>query len=569
MPLRGRLVVVFLGVCVGIALQIAGPQLLSAFIDSALAQAAVPALVRLGLLFMGVAASEKVVTAVTRYLSEDIGWLATNRLRGDLASHCLSLDLSFHRAHTPGELIERIDGDVNALTGFLSQFVVGVVANALLLTGVLIALSIVDWRIGVTMTGFTVLAMAALWRIRELAVPHWAAVRSVSADFFGFLGEVFGSTADLRANGATGYVYQRFHKMLRRWYPRLKWANLAHHSMWMSSFLVFGLGTAVALAVGAYLFHQRAISVGSVYLIVSYTALLRKPLDQIRTQLQDLQKAGAGIGRIGELLALAPLIAEPPVERRQTLPPGPLAVELEQVSFAYDQSEGTVLSDLDFALAPGEVVGVLGRTGSGKTTMARLLARLSDPTSGRIALGGRALLDVSLADLRQRVGFVTQEVQLIQASVRDNVTLFREGFTDERVTEALTELGLGSWLAALPDGLATQIGNAGRGLSAGEAQLLALTRLFLDNPGLIILDEASSRIDPLTEGLLERALDRALAGRTAVIIAHRLATVQRADRILILENGRVLELGKRSELLADPDSHFNRLLRTDAQEVLA
>jgi ATP-binding cassette subfamily B protein len=228
-----------------------------------------------------------------------------------------------------------------------------------------------------------------------------------------------------------------------------------------------------------------------------------------------------------------------------------------------------VLDDLTFRLEPGAVLGLLGRTGSGKTTIARLLFRFYDPTNGVIRLGGVDTRTITLANLRQRVGIVTQSVQLFQATVRDNLTFFDSSISDERILQVIHDLGLDGWLAALGDGLDTQLSAGGGGLSAGEAQLLAFTRVFLQDPGLVILDEASSRLDPATERLIERAVDRLLTGRTGIIIAHRLATVQRADAIMILEEGRIAEYGQRVALASAAESRFSRLLRTGLEEALA
>jgi ABC-type multidrug transport system fused ATPase/permease subunit len=217
----------------------------------------------------------------------------------------------------------------------------------------------------------------------------------------------------------------------------------------------------------------------------------------------------------------------------------------------------------------GEVLGLLGRTGSGKTTISRLLFRLHDPTAGAVRLGGVDARAARLDALRSRIGLVTQDVQLFEGTLRDNVALFNRSVTDARLTGVLAELGLDEWLRGLPAGLDTALGAGGRGLSAGEAQLVALARVFLKDPGLVILDEASSRLDPATERLLERAVGRLLDGRTGVVIAHRLATVERADRIAILEDGRVVEVGRRSDLVADPGSRFASLLRAGMDEVLA
>jgi ABC-type multidrug transport system fused ATPase/permease subunit len=227
-----------------------------------------------------------------------------------------------------------------------------------------------------------------------------------------------------------------------------------------------------------------------------------------------------------------------------------------------------VLRGINFTLQPGRVLGLLGRTGSGKTTLARLVFRLFDPTHGLIELGGVSLTLPQLKPLRQRVALVTQDVQLFQASVRDNLTFFDRSVPDERILEVIHELGLSAWYENLPKGLDTKLESGGRSLSAGEAQLLAFTRVFLKDPGLIILDEASSRLDPATEQLIERAMDRLLQNRTAIIIAHRLGTIHRTDEIMILEKGAIVEHGGRKALGADADSRFYHLLQTGLEEVL-
>jgi ABC-type multidrug transport system fused ATPase/permease subunit len=242
---------------------------------------------------------------------------------------------------------------------------------------------------------------------------------------------------------------------------------------------------------------------------------------------------------------------------------GPLAVRFDAVEFAYPDDGRRVLAPTDLSVSAGEVVGLVGHTGSGKTTLARLALRLVDPTSGSVRLGGVDLRDVQAEQLRHRVAIVTQDVQLFAATVRENLTLFTDGYDDAVLLGLLGDLGLDSWLAGLPHGLDTVLGE-NAGLSAGQAQLLAIGRAFLRDPGLVVLDEASSRIDPATAQLVERALDRLLAGRTALVIAHRLQAVERADTVIVLEDGRIVEAGSRASLAADPTSRFAGLLRLEA-----
>jgi ATP-binding cassette subfamily B protein len=234
-------------------------------------------------------------------------------------------------------------------------------------------------------------------------------------------------------------------------------------------------------------------------------------------------------------------------------------VSFDHVSFTYGDGP-PALSDVTFALEPGRVLGVVGRTGSGKSTLARLLLRLYDVSDGAVDVGGVDVRSLTLRALRERVGIVTQDVQLFEATLRDNLTLFAEHTDDDRLRGVLEDLDLGSWYARLPAGLDTLVGGTGVGLSAGEAQLVAFARLFLRDPGLVILDEASSRLDPGTERRIERAVDRLLVGRTAILIAHRLATLGRADDVLVLEHGHVVERETRDALLSDPTSHFAELV---------
>ena len=330
---------------------------------------------------------------------------------------------------------------------------------------------------------------------------------------------------------------------------------------------VLALGTVLALGLGGYLLLQGQMTIGAVYLVFHYNTMLQWPLNQLARQLRDLQSASGSIERIQELFDTAPQVQHPDPAAAESLPAGALAVEFDRITFNYEDDD-PVLKELSWNLAPGEVLGVLGRTGSGKTTATRLLCRLYDPQIGAVRIGGVDLRRVPLEDLRRRVGIVTQDVQLFEATVRDNLTLFDDTIGDETILAVVDELGLGTWLHDLPQGLDTELQGNQAGLSAGEAQLLAFTRVFLRDPGLVILDEASSRLDPLTERLMERAIDRLFAGRTAVIVAHRLATVQRASKIMIMESGRIAEFGDRRALAGDPASHFAQLLRTGLEEVL-
>ncbi|HEU0003534.1 MAG TPA: ABC transporter ATP-binding protein, partial [Ktedonobacteraceae bacterium] len=508
-----------------IGLQLANPQVLRYFIDTATSRGSVPSLMIAAILFIGIALTNQGISIVARYFSEKVAWTATNRLRTDLVAHCLDLDMAFHKEHTSGEMIERIDGDVNILSNFFSKFVIYLLGNVVLMIGVLLLLFQIDWLVGLSVSLFALLALFTLIRIRGRAVPTWTAERQLNAEFYGFLGEQLAGTEDIRGNGATRYVMRRFQQALFNWYPVNRKATMSYYMMGMTTLTLFAIGNALAFALGAYLWSTGKISPGTVYIIFYYTNLLTQPIEQIRTQLQDLQKAGASITRVEELLRVRPSIA---TGKGTPLPDGALAVEFRHVDFSYT-ADTSILRDISFALQPGKVLGVLGRTGSGKTTLARLLLRLYDIQQGDIRVGDVPIHEPDFQTLRQRIGMVTQDVQLFHASVRDNLTFFNLDIPDTRILEVLDDLGLTAWHRSLPDGLDTELGSDGEGLSAGEAQLLAFTRVFLADPGLVILDEASSRLDPATEHMIERAVSTLLDGRTGIMIAHRLGTIQRAD----------------------------------------
>jgi ATP-binding cassette subfamily B protein len=559
----------------GIALQLLNPQVVRGFIDGAVAAtghaASDGALARGALLFLVVALAQQAVSVGATYLSENIGWSATNALRADLLRHCLHLDQSFHKGKTPGELIERIDGDATTLAGFFSRLVVDVAGNLLLLVGILAVLWAVHWQIGLAVTLFVAVSAGVMRQVQALASPLWKVARQQGAELYGFITERLSGTEDLRSSGAQAYTLRRLCERMREQFRAERRARLTGRLVWTVSHVLFAAATAVTLYIAAQLYRTHGLSVGTVFSVAFYLGLIRRPLTQVTLQAEEFQKASAGIARVRELLATRGRLEAPEEDRRKTgrLPEGALSVAFREVRFAYEAEEEAVIRGLSLRLEAGRVLGLLGRTGSGKTTLSRLLVRLYDPQEGTVELGGTDIRTVPLAELRRRVGVVTQDVQLFHATVRDNLTLFDPGIPDARITQALEALGLRAWYDSLPEGLDTMLESGSGGLSAGEAQLLAFTRVFLRDPGLVILDEASSRLDPATERLVERAVAGLLRERTGIIIAHRLDTVLRADEILILDSGEVLEHGECEALRRDPGSRFSSLLRTGMDEALA
>ncbi len=475
--------------------------------------------------------------------------------------------MPFHKQHTPGELIERVDGDVTQLANFFSIFAIKVLGNGVLIAGILVLLFRENAWAGLGITVYTLATLAVLGSIQKIGGQRWAKARQASAEQFGYLEERIAGAEEIQTNGAESYallmLFERMRSFLTTHRAAYVVGSLTHHL----TNILYVIGYAAGLGIGAYLFLRGEATLGTAYLFTSYVGMLSDPLQNLREQAQDLQSSSASIDRVLSLFRLQPEVITSSASAAR-LPAGALSVSFENVSFHYEQN-ADVLQDVHFSLAPGKTLGILGRTGSGKSTLTRLMFRLYDPSQGTIRLGDVDSCQIALHELRRRVGMVTQDVQLFQASLKDNLTFFQGDIQSKQIEQVLRELRLWQWVESLPKGLDTPLGTSGQGLSAGEAQLLAFARVFLKDPGLVILDEASSRLDPATETLMERAIDRLFSGRTGIIIAHRLKTVQRADDLLILEDGRVMEFGPRAALANDPNSRFYHLLQTGLEEVLA
>jgi ATP-binding cassette subfamily B protein len=590
-PHRGRAAWMSLLLLASIAFQLASPQVIRYFLDVAQAGGDLRALYTAAGLFISFSILQQVLTVASDLASREVGLSATNDLRADLALHCLQLDLSFHKRRTPGEMIERIDGDVNELANFFSKFSVHVAGNSLLVLGIIALLFRENPGLGAGMLAYTLVTLFALGLIQRIAAPRWEAERQAHADLFGFLEERISGAEDVRTAGAEAHTLRRLDGLLQHLLRVRRVSSVVSGLSFNLTNLIIIAGYAAGLATGAVLYLNGAASLGAAYVITFYVGMLSDPLQALRAQAQDFQQASASARRVMELFAQQPSSQDVP---GTPLPGGSLSLRLETVTFRYEDqpqsaAEGSpeggedasdrpdradavdvrpdVLRGLSLDLQPGRVLGILGRTGSGKSTITRLLFRLYEPTGGSIFLANRELRTIPLTALRDRVGLVTQDVQIFHATVRENLAFFNPGISDDRLEAVLRSLRLWDWVRTLPGGLNARLEGAA-GLSAGEAQLLAFTRVFLKNPGLVILDEASSRLDPSTETLLERAVDRLFDGRTGVVVAHRLKTVQRADDILILEGGCAVEYGPRAVLAANPASRYSGLLRTGLEEVL-
>ena len=548
---------------VAVLLRLAMPVLLGRFVDNAVSGRPLDTVTTVAVLYILAALAAEGLQLTVIWGAVNLSWRAGNRLREQLARHALALEMRWHAKHSPGQLIERIDGDVEALVVFFAEVLVNVVGSVVLVAGMLVVAFVIDWRSGVVLLISAAASLAVMVRLRVAAVPAREAEREANAVMYGDLEERLGGLEDLRANGAGGFAVHKLHLHSAVSWRTGRRAALLGDGAHALAAMAQGLGSAAILALGIVLHQRGAVSVGAVVTLFRYAEMLRQPLERIAEQLKEFQKAVAGARRAATLLATAPAIVDGPLGP-DALAPGPLSVEFDRVRFAYEPGESAVLDGVDLSFPAGLHVGVVGRTGSGKTTLGRLLLRFWDVDAGAVRIGGVDVRDLRLDALRDRVAVVTQDVELFRATLRDNLTLFTARPVDDaRLVAVLERVDLGRWLAAQPAGLDTFVEGAGS-LSAGEAQLLALARAFLTDPAVVVLDEASSRLDPATEARVTAATRALMAGRTALVIAHRLATLDDMDHIVVVDHGQVVEHGERRALAGDASSRYATLLRRAA-----
>jgi ATP-binding cassette, subfamily B, bacterial len=569
-PAVGRWVALGALVAGGSALALTGPLIVRQVVDRAADGAAVAELRTLAIVFLAIAVLRQIVEVVTARAATAIAWRTTNEFRLEMTRHVLGLDHEFHRRHTPGELIQRVDGDITSVNDLCSRVLTRALGAVLLVVGMVVIVTIIDWRVGLGMFVYVSAAVALVLALRHRAVQESSDELGAYARLYGGIEEWLTAAEDLRANGAGSHAMWRFVEESAGALDSSVRRESAFLGMWWAVQGSATGGIVLAVGSGAVLVASGTITVGTAFLLFQYVLLIQRPLEEIVHELETVQKATGAMRRVSELLATTASI----VDRGRTSPPaGALAVELDRVTFDYGD-DVPVLVDVDLSLGAGRSIGVVGRTGSGKTTFSRLVLRLVEASAGDVRIGGVPIAEIPLAELRRRTALVPQEVELFSASVRDNVTLFDGEIDDGRVLDALRRVGLGHVADA---GIDRPLGGSGVGLSSGESQLLALARVWLTDPDLVVLDEATARVDPETEALLDAAVRELMRGRTTIVIAHRLSTLRSVDDIVVFDDGRIAEFGERDALALDPSSHFHRLLAVGlepgadelAQELLA
>ena len=482
-----------------------------------------------------------------------VGQRLTARIRNDLFAHAMALSLRFHDRTPVGKLLTRLTSDVDALAEVFGSGAVGVLADLVTLLVIAVTMISIEWRLGLLLLVSQVpVVFGILWLQGRYRKANYRVREELSQ-----------LNADLQENLQGLEVVQMF---------RREAANSARFAQVTNAYREAVTGTilyessisaliewvalsaiAVVLALGGWMVLGSAMGLGTLTTFILYSQRLFDPLRQLAERFTQIQGGLTAVERIGELLEQPIEIADLPASDRTAAAirsgserASAGEVIFEQVSFSY-RPDDPILSDLSFRIAPGEHVALVGPTGSGKTTVIRLLCRLYEPQQGRILLDGIDIRQLPIPTLRQRLGVVLQDTFLFSGNVADNLRLDAP-ISSDQLQGLCAELGLDPLLRRLPDGLATELRERGGNLSSGERQLLSVARVAIRDPSVLVMDEATAFMDPSTEATLQRDLDKLLHGRTAIVIAHRLATVEASDRILVLRKGHLIEQGTHSQL---------------------
>jgi ATP-binding cassette, subfamily B, bacterial len=472
--------------------------------------------------------------------------------------HVHDLSMLHQQAERRGSLTSRVTSDVDIITQFLQFGGVILIVSFGQLTVAAIVMALYSWQL--TLVVFAAFVPAALLiRVfqRRLASAY-GAVRKRLGEMLAVVGESVVGAEVIRAYGVAGRTQARLDTAIHAHQRSQKRAIRNSVLSFSTGELAAGVALAGVVLLGVQLGIDGSLSAGQLTAFLFLVTLFIQPMQIFTEVLNEAQNAVAGWRRVLDVLDMEPDVADPGHNGR-VLPPGPLDVSFVNVGFTYPGTDREVLIDVDLEIPAKTRVAVVGETGSGKTTLAKLLSRLMDPTRGEVRLSAVPLPEVRFESLRSRVVMVPQDGFLFDASVAANVRFARPSLSDADLSLAFAELGLSDWVASLANGMATPVGERGEALSVGERQLVALARAYVADPDLLVLDEATSAVDPATEVRLQRALDAVTRGRTTVAIAHRLSTAEAADEVIVVDRGRIVQRGSHEELVRDPDSVYGKL----------
>lgn len=475
-------------------------------------------------------------------------------LRTNAFRHIHRLSIAHHAEERRGALVARVTSDVEALSQFFSWGGIAWLVNGMVMATVLMTMAVYDWRLTVLVV-VTVFPLIFVLRVlQRYLLAAYDVVRNRVADMLAAVSEVVMGAAVIRSYGVQERTTRRVLAAVRAERDAFVRGATINAFMFPSGELFSVLAVSAVLVGGVWLGPASGLSAGELVGFMLLVNRFLEPVAEVTEILDQTQTAVAGWRRVLDILDTPIDVIEP--DPGHALPPGAPTIVVEHVSFTYRPRPGTdevpapALDDVSTVIERATRVAVVGATGSGKTTFAKLLTRLADPTSGRILVAGVDLREVATSSLRSSLVMVPQDAFLFDTTIGDNVRFGRPDATDADVRLAFVELGLESWLDSLPDGLATSVGERGEHLSVGERQLVALARAYVANPACLILDEATSAVDPATEARLTRAVESLARGRTSVAIAHRLSTAERADRVLVFDQARLVEEGTHAELVA-------------------
>jgi ATP-binding cassette subfamily B protein len=537
-------------VVVSTAGQVAGPLLVQAAVDTAL-----PALrdgdpgrlVAVGVAYVAAAVLGGLCAGAYVRAAARVAQSVLLELRRRVFRQTQRLSLEFHESYTSGRVISRQTSDLEALRELFDGGLTGVVSSMMLMVFTGIALFWVDWQSGLILAAALVPAWLLTRWFQRRSQLYYREQRTASARLIvKFVETMTGMRAvqAFRREPTTEAEYARLGEEYRDANLRIFGVNGRYQP---GLLLIGNVTVAIALAYGGWRVVGGSLDVGALIAVLLYVKRFFQPIQQLGMFYNSLQSAVAALEKVSGLLAEEPTVVEPkhptPLERARG------EVRLDHVTFRYGDGP-VVLSDLDLTLPAGQVVAMLGTTGAGKSTVAKLVTRFYDASAGVVSLDGVDVRELSTQDLRRAVVMVTQEAYLFSGSVRENIALGKPDATDAEVEAAARAVGVHDFVVSLPDGYATDVNKRGGRMSAGQRQLLSFARAFLADPAVLVLDEATSSLDVPGERLVQRGLASLLAGRTAIIIAHRLSTVEIADRVLVMEHGRIVEDGPPAELAA-------------------